>query len=380
MIKKRKLIPLISFITFWTIFCLFSFSQLDLNLTLYNLPIIKDIISNIQTLGFYNRPLSTIIFIILSCILYTAYCILALKNPPKLPQLKTAILIILLISIPTYPLFSHDIFNYLFNAKMILVYKANPHLITASQFLFDPWTRFMHNVHTPAPYAYGWTAMSLIPVMFKIKNFTISLWSMKAFNSVFFVGESYLIYKIANKLFPAQKLKRTLLFLFNPLLLIETFIIGHNDSVMMFFALLSLYLFLFGKKIISKYFLSFITILISISIKYATIILAPLYLIKTKFKNFDIFTWGGFVLLAILLTRPGQLHSWYLHWGLTLLFLSKKSWVVTSAILLSFGGLIRYAPYLYYGHWDAPVPLIRYILLFLPLLFLIFPKLRKQLK
>jgi hypothetical protein len=97
-------------------------------------------------------------------------------------------------------------------------------------------------------------------------------------------------------------------------------------------------------------------------------------------KKVDIFTYGGLTLLAVLLTRPGQLHSWYLLWGISLLILSKKSWAQMLAILLSIGGLLRYAPYIYFGNWDPPVPIWRWIILLLPLTLLLSKKIRNTFK
>src|SRR5581483_1710037 len=59
----------------------------------------------------------------------------------------------------------------------------------------------------------------------------------------------------------------------NPLVLIETFVSGHNDIVMMFFAVWALYL-LQKKKII----FAFSVLLLSILIKYSTLFLLPVYL------------------------------------------------------------------------------------------------------
>jgi len=51
---------MIKFIFVWLLLCLFSFTQQDLNLTLYN-----NIFSWVQYLGFYQRSLATGLFLIL---------------------------------------------------------------------------------------------------------------------------------------------------------------------------------------------------------------------------------------------------------------------------------------------------------------------------
>ncbi len=376
---------LIVFNIFWFSLVVFSFSQLDLNLTLYAMPIIVSFQKIMQQLGFYQRFYSSVIYLIIVSGLFWGYLGILLNYKGftlawlRNKQFIFMSIFIIYLGVIAYPLFSHDIFNYLFNAKMVLVYHSNPHIHTALEFINDPWVRFMHNVHTSAPYAYGWTGLSLIPVLLTIKKFTLSLWMMKVLVIIFFLVEVWAIYKLAKLKFVNNKF-RLLLFAFNPLILMETIIIGHNDSVMMGLMLVSL---LFFERIISvKYsykvknmILFVLHFLLSVAIKYATIVLLPFIFL---YKKIDLYTWGGIALLLVLLTRPGQIHSWYLHWGIALLVLSRYKWGQTLAVLLSVGGMLRYIPYLYTGIWTGDVYLWRIGLLFLPFLVLLIPKFRQN--
>lgn len=337
---------MIKFIFVWLLLALFSFTQQDLNLTIYN-----NIFSWVQYLGFYRRPLATGIFIILIFLLFWFYFKLLKRGFSR-----RWLILLVIIALPAYPLFSYDIFNYLFNAKMVLIYHANPHLQTAINFAFDPMLRFMHNVHTPAPYAYGWTGLSLLPgLAWLTQNFTLSFWAMKLFIAGFWLGQLWILQKLVQRLFPQQQW-RFWLFALNPLVLVETFINGHNDVVMMFFALLSYWFFLNSQK-----FRSLLFLLLSASIKYVTIVLLPFYLqgLSLKVKKIDLPTLFSFILLGIMFIRPGQLHSWYLIWAFSFIVLSRSNWLIKVFTALTIGALLRYAPYLYYGHWDAPVYLLR---------------------
>ncbi|NMC36451.1 hypothetical protein GYA49_05405 [Candidatus Beckwithbacteria bacterium] len=378
-IQKKSWLWVALFALVWFFVSLYSYTQRDLNLTIFNTPFLQQIQNSLIELGYYQRPMATLLFLILSLLLIGLYCKIVLgKLTLNKSQLLAAIGLLVGLGLLAYPIFSHDIFNYLFNAKMVLVYGANPHTQTALDFASDPWVRFMHNVHTAAPYGYGWTAISLLPVWLGLPRFTISLFLMKAWVAGFYLLEVFLFYKLSLKLFPKKALFRTAIMVLNPLLLVETIIVGHNDSVMMAFTLLSL-LILYSDSLpsIKRYPLALLAWLASVSIKYATVVLLPFYFLKQKI---DIFTWGGLALLIVLLSRPGQLHSWYLHWGIVLLLLSKKWWAVALALLLSIGGLLRYAPFIYYGNWDAPVPLQRYIILGLPLLLLLFKPVQELFK
>jgi len=362
----------------WFLLCLYSFALKDLNLTIFDHYVLRSFYENMMQVGYFNRQLSTYIFLTLSIVLIYLYLSIAIHKKLFL-TIKSLILtlsFLLVVSLPAQPMFSHDIFNYIFNAKMVLTYHANPHVSVALDFPQDPWLRFMHNVHTAAPYGYGWTTLSLIPYSLSGNSFTAAYLLMKLFISLLFIMEIWAFYKLASQQFDKRNaLQRTFLLAFNPLLLIEIFINGHNDSAMMFPVLLSIYLML-QKTTIYKTVFAWILLAFSITTKYASVVLVPLILIR---KKVDFFTWGGIALLMVLLTRPGQLHSWYLHWGMVLLLLSKKSWAVNLSLILSLGGLLRYIPYVLLGNWDPPVPFYRWLILLLPLLLLAVNRFKKLL-
>jgi len=352
------------FFTLWAALAIYSFTRRDLNLILYNFfPYSKfwhQARESLTQLGYYQRPLATLIFFILLLVFIFLYFKLIHQKllPPK-SWLKWFIPIAI-IGIISYPMFSHDIFNYLFNAKMVLIYKANPHIHAAIEFPRDLMLRFMHNVHTPAPYAYGWTAISLLPgLTWLTQKLTLSFWAMKLFIAIFWLAQLWILQKLVKKLFPQQPW-RWWLFALSPLVLIETLIIGHNDVAMMFPALLSFWFLLKSKKLFDKFWrLSLLLLLISASIKYATIILLPLYFLKSKLKKVDFPTLSALLLFSIMFTRPGQMHSWYFIWALSFAVLSKSRQFLAIFTALSFGAILRYLPYIYYGHWNPPVDLYR---------------------
>lgn len=338
---------MISFIAIWVLFCILSFSRQDLNLTLYNFTFWNSIRAGLQSLSNLQVFL---IFLILSLSLIWSYFKLLNSRFSKF-------WLLIIPAIFAYPFFSYDIFNYLFNAKMVLIYHANPYIQTALNFSFDPLIRFMHNVHTPAPYAYGWTGISLLPgLAWLTGKFTLAFWAMKLFIAIFWLGQLWILKKLVNRLFP-QELWRFTLFAFSPLVLIETLINGHNDVVMMFLALLSYWFYLNSAKFKALFF-----IILSASMKYVTILLLPFYYLQglsLKAKKIDLPTFFSVILFLAMFTRPDQLHSWYLIWAFSFAVLSQSKWIISFFTALTLGALLRYAPYLYFGSWDPPVYLIR---------------------
>lgn len=339
----------ILFISSWLLLVVYSFTRQDLNLTWY-----KQLTVPLQTIGWYQRPLATLIFVVLSLLFIAGYLLII-----RQPRTRRGLWVFPLLAaagIFAYPMFSYDLFNYIFNAKMVWIYHVNPHIRTAIEFSQDPMLRFMQNIHTPAPYAYGWTIASLLPGLAWFSGkFTLSFWAMKAFIAAFWLGQLWILKKLVTKLFP-QEPWRFWLFALNPLVLVETLINGHNDVVMMFLALLSYWFWLNFAKV-----KAFIFLLFSASIKYATIILLPLGLQgpSLQAKRLDIPTLASFILFLVMFTRPDQLHSWYLIWAFSFAVLARSKWLISLFTALTFGALLRYAPYIYFGHWDPPVYLLR---------------------
>lgn len=253
---------------------------------------------------------------------------------------------------------SADIYNYLFNAKMVFSYQADPHLRPALDFPVDPWLRFMHNVHTPAPYGYGWTTLSLIPGSSVLLGFLPSYLTMRLFMFLGWGIWLYLIWLLIKK--KSNSLAKWLPLALSPLVLIETLGNGHNDVWMMIPALAG-FLILINqkdKRIWQLTNLLALTLLgISISIKLATIVLLPIYLlyivrqyIPQKWQHYLQY-WPDasalLLLLPLLTSRSQWFHPWYLIWALSFLPLLHGKVLKSIFIALSYASLFRYVPWLF---------------------------------
>ncbi len=323
---------------------------------------------------------------------------------------------------------SYDVFNYIFNAHMVLEYRGNPHLQTAQSFSFDPWVRFMHNVHTPAPYGYGWTALSLIPAaMGRLLggSFLITwllfrgmmLLSLLLLTAVLWWGRSILtsIWKKSaasshnDAALTSWTLHSQLAILsiaLHPLVLIEVISTMHNDLWMMAPAIASL-LIVVQRPQHRRYLwigLSALLLLASISIKLATVVLLPIWLLCTLWlllpslgdqimkRVRDIsdssITRYSFVIcmligaaialfVPLLTARSKRFLSWYILWSLSCLPLIlvplRERWLAilrdtTVALILTLSGtaLLRYTPFLKVGEYTPAVLQIQLSLTWLP--------------
>ncbi|MGD9129770.1 MAG: hypothetical protein PVJ09_04775 [Candidatus Woesebacteria bacterium] len=324
---------------------------------------------------------------------------------------KKLILYFLLLISPlifSYNALSHDVFNYIFNAKMVLIYKANPHQQVALDFAHDPWTRFMHNTHTPAPYAYGWTIFSLLPYLLGFNKF-LSTWLLFRLLSILSIILLFItvLYLKKEKINQNNFYNYALLFL-NPLLLVELISNSHNDLWMMLPAMLALGL-IFKKKTKKTILLSFLLLLFSISSKYASAVLLPIWLhfllkknsvykrlqknikkilVKTKLKklaaflSIDKINWQTIASLLFFIplftSRSQQFHPWYLTWILVWLpWIKQSSWKRT-ILIFSYTSMLRYVPWIYAGGFnDAIIFRQKMITWIVPVIYLLFKGLKK---
>ncbi|OGJ37813.1 MAG: hypothetical protein A2383_01860 [Candidatus Pacebacteria bacterium RIFOXYB1_FULL_39_46] len=306
------------------------------------------------------------------------------KQTAKIVQRKDFFKYLLALSplLLSYNALSHDVFNYIFNAKMILVYHANPHLQVALDFVRDDWVRFMHNTHTPAPYGYGWTALSLLPSFLGASKFVATWLLFRAWAVISLVLLYQVIVKLTSKVTGKSLSLPSFWLLFaNPLLFIEIIANQHNDLWMLVPALTSILLVIekptcllgrsqLTKKTMSvllfKLLLSIGLLIFSISIKLATLVLIPIWLliiarwfvplIKQRISKFNLMWLNSVALFLPLFTaRSQQFLPWYLIWSLVWLPVIKIGWWKRWLVIISLTAMARYLPWLWAGGFDSQV-------------------------
>ncbi len=348
-----------------------------------------------QTL-FDNSQRATYVYVALGTILWAVYGYLLWLTTTKYKQQrmdKGAWVLVLGSSLPlvlAYNALSHDIFNYLFNAKMVLVYGADPHVTNALEFAFDPWVRFMHNTHTAAPYGYGWTILSLVPYTLGLGKFSLTWIVFKLWSWISVLTLAAVLAWFSGLVRKRQLLVAEAVALFlNPLFVVEVVGNGHNDLWMMIPAVIAVGLVTaYGTKRLS---LALAALLGSISIKYATLALIPVVVgliyadywwvwLRSRLRFRILFMLGqglfkrlfGWVvreqtasliatissvllLLLLLSPRSQQFHPWYLSWVLVWLpFINFRGWKV-AVLALSISSFFRYVPWLWRGEYTDDI-------------------------
>ncbi|MDP3998529.1 MAG: hypothetical protein Q8P89_02840 [bacterium] len=351
---------------------LYSFTQVDLNLTLSKASVFQSLQKFFIQIGYFQRPLSTGLYLTLISLLFTFYFLLLwLVSQDKISGRQIWCLVGLSMGMLlfSYPAFSYDLFNYMFDARIFTEYNLNPYHFKPLDFPYDPWTRFMHWTHRNYPYGPSWLILTVPLSYLGFGKFLLTLLNFKILMAAAYVGAVYMTGKILEKINPREKLLGMAFLAFNPLVIIESLVSAHHEIVMMFFALWAIYLLVAGNR-----FHSLFSLAISAGIKYATVFLFPLWFLGFR-KNLAVIL---SVLTLIYISTQREIQPWYFLWVLPLVALTCQNKLFTFLSFgFSFGLLLYYAPFLYLGHWNDPVPQIKFWVAIIPviiafMLFLLF--------
>lgn len=327
---------------------LFSYTQVDLNLTLSRLGLAQTIQKAFQYVGYYQRPWASGIYIGIITILFFLYSrVLTLTRTGILGirDVSGIIAFTVVILVFSYPAaFSYDFFNYLFTAKTVLVYHQNPYTVTPLQFSgIDPWTNFMRWTHLTSAYTPLWIGLSLMPYIMGLGYFISVLFTTKIMVAGFYILAVYALVKAVNRdgaKYPAYAMA---MFALNPLILIESLVSGHNDIVLVSLAMLSVWMYMSKNIYTSWFYLG-----VSVAAKLMTIFLIPVYLLrKNKEWMLAAMVTG---LIAVLLQR--EFLPWYWVWVLPFVALNyERTKIVRLSVIVSAGLLLSYVPYIYVGEY-----------------------------
>ena len=355
----------------YTFLFVFSFSYVDLNLTLSKNKYVLDFVGFMQGLGYFNRPLATAIYVIFLAIAFSFFAVnLWLFHKSRIGEkyLKCSVVLNTLILIFAYPYLSSDLFNYIFDAKIIVQYHTNPYTHKPLDFEGDEWLRFMRWVHRYSPYGPLWLLLSTIPAALGFGKFILNFLAFKIFIGLFHLFNSYLIFNILKKIDKKNILLGTAFYALNPLFLIEGVANAHNDVVLTSFLILIIYFYVKNNKV-----KSFVLLILGTLIKYIPILNLPWLILATLEKkkvNYEKIIFLSLATMAIFTfifstfsikvpfvpvgSTQVQFQPWYLFWTLPYIALLPRYSLLILGVLISFGVSFRYLPFLFYGDWSHP--------------------------
>lgn len=305
--------------------------MVDLNLTFFNHPLWTNFRENIIQLGYFKRDISSFLYLSLIALIGFIHFLL-IKNEGINP-VKIAI-VISIITLFAYPFLSRDLFNYMFDAKILTYYQQNPYLHKALDFPNDHWLRFMHWTHRSYPYGPVWLGISIIPSFFAIGKFILNFIFFKLMFAFFYLLGVYVLNKM-NKTW-------ALFFATNPLIIVEGLISSHNDLVALSLTIFGIY-FIFNKKNnFGRFFL-----ILSAGIKYITL---PILFISKSNKKINYLVFLTMIIILSFLSLKLEIQPWYF---LSLLaFIPLKFQLISQLNIFFLGLLFSYYPYIRFGGWD----------------------------
>ena len=339
---------------------LYSFTQVDLSLTLSQVSIWQGIQKFFQQIGYFNRPLSTVLFLVIIGCMFALYGItlsLIRKNIIDRKLLWKIIIATSVILFFSYNAFSYDLFNYIFDAKIFTHYGQNPYEYKALDFPSDPMLSFMHWTHRTYPYGLTWLGLTVPLSFIGFGYFLLTFYLFKLLMTGSLILSAIVIEKISRKM-QFNSSFAVAAFALNPLVLVESLVSAHNDIVMMALGLFGIYMFLEKRHIVSL-----AGIIGSIFIKYATVLIIPAIIARGFFKvSTTTFFYILIVSMAVsifLATYRTNFQPWYLLYVLPFAaFVQNKYFVMIPVFIISIAALLQYVPFLYLGNWNPPVPYI----------------------
>ena len=173
-----------------------------------------------------------------------------------------------------WPIGSTDIFTYINQIRVSSEHHANPYTTPYNAFPDDDLYYFIntHWTENTSPYGPLFIDIGRVLALIGGSSLILTLFMFKLFFVLVHVLNCLLIYKIF------QDGRALLLYGWNPLIIYEFAINGHNDVLIIFFLLLSIF-FLLKKSSFKNYIFSWIFLLGSVLIKYITVIFAPIFLL-----------------------------------------------------------------------------------------------------
>lgn len=174
---------------------------------------------------------------------------------------------------------STDIFNYAIYGEMPVLYGANPFVHTPAEFPQSPLYYLVPLYWHDAPSVYGpfWVLLSAgVAALFRSLPLSDELLFYRLIANGAHLANTFLVWKLARKLDPdgGRAPSAALAYGWNPYLLLDFSLNGHNDVLMLTFTLLAFWL-----ASARRVYRGALALGLSVAIKYTSILVAPVLFI-----------------------------------------------------------------------------------------------------
>lgn len=165
-------------------------------------------------------------------------------------MISTLLLGIICVLIPVVT--SSDVYSYIAYARMGVIYHLNPLTAIPLKINADPVFRHLYWTRQPSIYGPTWIAITYflqwLALSFGLPGILSMVLTLRLFGLAMHLGSTLLIWSISGHLqlrsgfiTPEKRLRATLAFAWNPLLLLEACVNAHVDVAVLFFVLLAIW-------------------------------------------------------------------------------------------------------------------------------------------
>ncbi len=178
-----------------------------------------------------------------------------------------------------YPATSSDLFHYVMEGRILWVHHQNPFTVPPSFYPHDPFYAvngwFIVVWETlPSPYGPAWAVLTGLPLLLGHGDLLWTFMAFKLLAVVFYFVGAVAIFHTVRFLRPGKEWAATLLFTWNPLVLLYVAGNGANDVIMMGLTLLALY---FGVR--RRWNAAFPVLALATLVKFVSAVLIPVFVL-----------------------------------------------------------------------------------------------------
>ncbi len=164
-------------------------------------------------------------------------------RPFPLPLILITTLLLALPLIQTYPINANDIYRYVIRGRIGSVYGQSPFVIPPDALSGDPFLSFAGEwAGATSPYGPIWELLATAVTAISRDNLYLGLILFKTVGLAAHLAVTGLIWRLMAERPAAERAARTLLWAWNPALLLMFVVDGHNDAPMLFWLLLGWWL------------------------------------------------------------------------------------------------------------------------------------------
>lgn len=171
-------------------------------------------------------------------------------------------------------LLSSDVFAYALYGRVSSVYHANPYDLAPPVAADDPFLKLFGQEYLPSWYGPVWTMISADITEIGGEHIGLTVLLFRLTSILAALACAWLILASLRRHAPERATQGLVFFLWNPLVIVETGLSGHNDSVMLVLVLLAVWLHLRGWKTGAV-----VALTLSALVKFLTGMLIPLYVL-----------------------------------------------------------------------------------------------------